>query len=81
MWSEHREGRKKTFPSQCDGFVCLSVQALLLIQCVTLSQILTALSLSAHLQNRIMLSGLPSHRTVEVQALMHKAFRSSRKES
>lgn len=26
VWREHREGRK-TFPSQCDGFMWLSVQA------------------------------------------------------
>ena len=80
VWREHREGRK-TFPSQCDGFVWLSVQALLLIHSVTLSQMLTSLSLSAHLQSRIMLSGLPSHRTVEDQVLMPKAFRTFRKES
>ena len=59
----------------------LSVPALLLINCVTLSQRLTSLSLSAHLQHRIMSPGLPSRRTVEVQVVMHKAFRTSRKES
>lgn len=81
MWREHRGGRKKTFLFQCDRFMWLSVLALLLINCVTLSQMLTSLSLSAHLQNRIMLPGLPSRRTVEVQVVMHKAFRTSGKES